>query len=414
MHFQNKNKCEVSFWFFNEFLYTLYLKITTMFSLSEYKYILPEDLIAQEAIHPHHDARMMVIEKSTGNIEDEITFWNITNHLNENRVLFFNNSRVVKSRILLKNTTYTKDTGVIWILKNGEIFYLSSIRENTFEAMVRPGNKFHIGTIFNIGEYKIEVIGINESGRILKISWGTITAFLEKYGSLPLPPYIKYDESKEIDYQTSFAKNDGSVAAPTASLHFTRELMEKIQCPKEYITLHVGLWTFKWIQTADIRDYNIHSEKIEIEREILEKIAKIKNNNQKIVAVGTTVTRTLESLPYLWKSIGLDIRNTYSIETCNYWDTITKGLQETNWIHMPQIHIELRTLSFETSIYITPGYKFQIVDDIITNFHLSESSLLVLTSAFLGYENTKKIYEYAIWARYRFYSFGDGMYIRWK
>lgn len=385
-----------------------------MFSLSDYKYTLPEGLIAQEAIHPHHDARMMVIDRETGEIEAETTFWNITDYLSDNRVIFFNDSRVVRSRVILNNIKYTRANGNSGILVHGEIFYLSSITENTFDALIRPGNKFGIGTIFEVWEYTIEVIKINESGRILKIIGGNISSFLEKHGSLPLPPYIKYDESKEADYQTSFAKNDWSVAAPTASLHFTQELMDKIECPKEYITLHVGLGTFKWIQTPDIRDYNIHSEKIEIPLNIFQKIEIIKNENKKIVAIGTTATRTLESLPYLWKNMSIDIKNTFDANTCNYWNTLTKSLESQNWIDLVQVNYEFWIMSFDTSIYITPGYEFLIVDDIITNFHLSESSLLVLVSAFLGYKNTRKIYDYAIWAHYRFYSFWDGMYIRWK
>jgi S-adenosylmethionine:tRNA ribosyltransferase-isomerase len=385
-----------------------------MFSLSDYKYTLPSDLIAQEAIHPHHDARMMVIDKETGNIEAETTFWNITNHLGDDRVLFFNDSRVVRSRIILNNITYTKKNGNTWVLSNGEIFYLSSLTEDTFDALIRPGNKFKIGTIFEIWNHTIEVIWDNESGRILKLIGGNINWFLEKYGSLPLPPYIKYDESKEADYQTSFAKNDWSVAAPTASLHFTQELMDKIQSRKEYITLHVGLWTFKWIQTSDIRDYNIHSEKIEIQLDIFQKIANIKEENKKIVAVGTTATRTLESLPYLWKEMSIDIKNIIDAKTCNYWNRLTETIENQKWIDSISLDTRILSIHFNTSIYITPGYEFRIVDDLITNFHLSESSLLVLVSAFIGHSNTQKIYDYAIWARYRFYSFWDGMYIRWK
>lgn len=391
-------------------LYTPY----SMFSLSDYRYILPDDLIAQEATHPHHDARMMVVNRDTGNIEAETIFWNITNHLGEDRVLFFNDSRVVKSRIVLKHINYIKNNGNSWTLTSGEIFYLSNTTENTFDALVRPGNKFQIGTIFEIWEYKIEVIWINESGRILKLIGGSINSFLEKYGSLPLPPYIKYDESKEADYQTSFAKNDWSVAAPTASLHFTKELMDKIQSPKEYITLHVGLGTFKWIQTTDIRDYNIHSEKIEVKLDIFQKIANIKVENKKIVAIGTTATRTLESLPYLWIEMSIDIKNTIEAKTCNYWNMLTKTIEKQKWIDSIYLDSKLLSIHFNTSIYITPWYEFIIVNDIITNFHLSESSLLVLVSAFIGHNNTQKIYNYAIWEHYRFYSFWDGMYIRWK
>jgi S-adenosylmethionine:tRNA ribosyltransferase-isomerase len=385
-----------------------------MFSLSDYRYTLPEELIAQEAVHPHHDARMMVINKQTGNIEAETTFWHLDEYLGNNRVMFFNDSRVVRSRVVLNNTPYTKTNGITWLLSDGEIFYLSSLSETTFSSLVRPGNKFNVWTSFEIGDYTIKVLEINESGRILEIIGWSLTSFLETHGALPLPPYIKYSEEKEIDYQTSFAKNNGSVAAPTASLHFTKELMNKIQTPKEYITLHVGLWTFKWIQTPDIRDYNIHSEKIEVQQEIFKKIADIREIDKKIVAVGTTAIRTLESLPYLWRCMDIASRNSYDAKTCNYWNSLIGKMESHPWIHNIEEKRNENTICFETSIYITPGYIFRIVDDIITNFHLWESSLLVLVSAFLGYENTKKIYEYAIKSKYRFYSFGDGMYIRWK
>lgn len=385
-----------------------------MFSLSAYTYHLPKELIAQEAIHPHHDARMMIIDRTTGDINNETTFWNLDKHLQDDRVIFFNDSKVMRSRVTLENIAYEKPNKATWILTDGEIFYLSAVSENTFSALVRPGNKFKIGTIFQIHEYTIEVIEITESGRILKIQWWDISHFLEKYGSLPLPPYITYSKEKEIDYQTSFAKTDGSVAAPTASLHFTKELMEKIPNQKEFLTLHVGLGTFKWIQTPDIRDYAIHAESIEISIEIFEKIANIRENNQKIVAVGTTATRTLESLPYLWLHLDENIKKILNAKTCEYWNTRIQTIKKQEWIHSIRENPELWVISFETSIYITPGYQFLIVDDLITNFHLSESSLLVLISAFVGYEETQKIYKYAIDQSYRFYSFGDGMYIRWK
>ena len=440
-----------------------------MFSLSDYHYILPADLIAQEAIHPHHDARMMVIDRDSGKLQSEDTFWNIDEHLGDDRVIFFNDSRVVRSRVVLTDIIYTKWDGTSWVLTDGEIFYLSTTSDNEFEALVRPGNKFKIGTVFTIGIYRIEVMGMTESGRTLQIEWWDITSFLATYGALPLPPYIEYSTEKEADYQTSFARTDGSVAAPTASLHFTTELMERIKTPKEYLTLHVGLGTFKWIATPDIRDYDIHREKIEIELDIFARIADIKTGNKRVVAMGTTACRTLESLPYLWQSLDQDIHDWFDANTRKYWDCLTKLLKTQDWIHditvesnsinryeipqkqeirgredfsnwayewisVPQGYFqcdkvakgyiekslpdnEVRSfsgISFETSIYITPGYTFHVIDDLVTNFHLGESSLLVLVSAFLGYDATMSIYRYAVEHRYRFYSFGDGMYIRGK
>lgn len=383
-----------------------------MFSISDYRYSIPLELIAQEAIHPHHDARAMVIDRDRGHIETETTFWNIDSYIGEDRVMFFNNSRVVRSRVVLTNIAYIKSDWTKAILKDGEIFYLSTQSDDEFTALVRPGNKFKVGTFFLIDDYTIEVVWITGNGRVLKIVWWDIASFLAQYGTLPLPPYIEYSAEKEADYQTSFAKTDGSVAAPTASLHFTTELMQKIKTPKEYITLHVGLGTFKWIQTADIRDYDIHREKIEIDKKIFEKIANIKHENKKIVAVGTTACRTLESLSYLWQSIDQDLRNSFDAKTREYWNNHIKLLEPRDWIH--NIVIQECSIFFETSIYIVPGYQFSTMDDLITNFHLGESSLLVLVSAFIGYDATMSIYRHAIESRYRFYSFGDGMYIRGK
>ena len=383
-----------------------------MYLLSDYHYTLPADLIAQEAIHPHHDARMMVIDRNSGELQVETTFWNIDQHLGDDRVIFFNDSRVVRSRVVLSDIPYTKWDGTSWVLTEGEIFYLSTTSDNEFEALVRPGNRFKIGTVFTIGIYKIEVMDMTESGRTLRIEWWEITSFLATYGALPLPPYIEYSAEKEADYQTSFARTDGSVAAPTASLHFTTELMERIKTPKEYLTLHVGLGTFKGIATPDIRDYDIHREKIEIELDIFARIANIKTETKRVVAVGTTACRTLESLPYLWQSLDQDAHDWFDANTRKYWNSLTNNIKNQDWIH--SLKTQNGSISFETSIYITPGYTFHIIDDLVTNFHLGESSLLVLVSAFLGYDATMAIYEYAVEHRYRFYSFGDGMYIRGK
>ncbi|MBX9809902.1 S-adenosylmethionine:tRNA ribosyltransferase-isomerase [Candidatus Gracilibacteria bacterium] len=385
-----------------------------MFSLSDYRYHLDESLIAQEAIHPHHDARMMVINKEKGTIEAETTFWELDQYIGSDRVIFFNDSKVLPSRVILLDTPFLKKDDTSGLIKDGEIFYLSKITENTFSALVRPGNKFQIGNTFHIGEFIIHVIENTDNGRILEITGGSTEEFLDKYGSLPLPPYIKYSKEKEADYQTSFAKNTGSVAAPTASLHFTRELLEKLTIQKEYLTLHVGLGTFKGIQTADVRDYVIHAESIEIDIGIFGKIQDIKESHKKIVAVGTTATRTLESLPYLWKNLPQDIKNLFNANICKYWDNIALNLKNNKWINDVTYHEDTNSLHFNTQIYITPGFQFIIIDDLITNFHLGESSLLVLVSAFLGFHETKEIYKHAVDSRYRFYSFGDGMYIRGK
>ena len=174
---------------------------------------------------------------------------------------------------------------------------------------------------------------MTDTGRILTTTDISIESLMLKYGELPLPPYIKYSKEKEADYQTTFAKNNGSVAAPTASLHFTNELFNRIKNPKEYITLHVGLGTFKGIDVSDIREYHIHRETVEFELTLFERIAVYKKNSQKIVAVGTTVCRTLESLPSLWRSLDGDIVASLNNDTQKYWNTLVENMNEQHWIH---------------------------------------------------------------------------------
>lgn len=391
----------------------------TMFQKSDYTYTLPESLIAEEAVHPHHDARLMVVDRECWDIQSESTFWHLNEFLGDDRVIFFNNSRVLRARIALKNTPYQNTQWEKKLLPEGEIFYIKSTEENTFEALVRPGNKFKAGNIFSIGEFQVEVIGMTETGRVLKIQNSQLTEFtinnlLATHGALPLPPYIEYSKEKEKDYQTAFALKDGSVAAPTASLHFTQELLEKLKNEKKYITLHVGLGTFKWIDTSDIREYAIHSECIEITRQTLVDIANLKLAGKKIVAVGTTACRTLESLPSLWKKIDEKEKNYFDANIRKYWNEVSGDVETNTWIDSLTVDSGFWTLNFETSIYITPGYIFRIVDDLITNFHLPESSLLVLVSAFVGHTQAIQLYREAIKKQYRFYSFWDGMYIRWK
>lgn len=185
-----------------------------MFDRTSYKYILPDSLIAESAIDPHHDARLMVVDRETGHIESESTFFELDTYLREDRVIFFNNSRVLPARIILTENTYTSKEGEKKILPDGEIFYLTTLDDNSFEALVRPGNRFKIGTVFHVGKFDIEVMGLTESGRRLRIRENTeeeshdIKSLMREHGSLPLPPYIKYEKSKEKDYQTTFAKKD--------------------------------------------------------------------------------------------------------------------------------------------------------------------------------------------------------------
>ncbi len=351
----------------------------------------------------------MVIDRESGEQRDESTFWNIDTFLGDDRVIFFNNSRVIPARIRLHSIPFEEENGKKWILENWEILFCKKNSDTTFEALVRPGKRFKKWTRFFFPEGIISVRNITEEGRILESEWCDIIHIMEKYGELPLPPYIAYSKDKEKDYQTAFAKESWSVAAPTASLHFTGALLEKIQNEKHYVTLHVGLGTFKWINTDDIREYVIHKETIEIEKSIFETIARLKNDNKKNVAVGTTVCRTLESLPFLWEKLSLEIRESYIPSVQEFWNTL---LRNDGINPISEIHVTENSIFFETQIYIYPGIQFLLVDDLVTNFHLSESSLLVLVSAFMGRETIMNIYKEAIDKQYRFFSFWDGMYIR--
>lgn len=380
-----------------------------MFQLKDYKYSLPSELIAQEAVHPHHNARLMVVAKDSGKILEETTFWELDRYIPNNRVLYFNNSRVQKARIRLQNAHYEKEDGGKGIIEDGEILFTKKTSGTTFECLVRPGKKFKVGNTIHFQKWYVTVLSETESGRILESHNITLEEMMEQYGELPLPPYIEYKKEKEIDYQTSFASKDGSVAAPTASLHFTKELLEKLPHEKQFLTLHVWLWTFKGIDTSDVRDYIIHAETVEVPMSIFETIASEKAEGKIILAIGTTSCRSLESLPHLWISLDPEYKALFDEITTKYWDEQCLGLSEAQ-VH--DIVIEGETLQFQTKIYIYPGIPFRIVDELITNFHLPESSLLLLVGAFVSREKILEVYHEAIEKHYRFFSFGDGMYIK--
>jgi S-adenosylmethionine:tRNA ribosyltransferase-isomerase len=383
-----------------------------MFARHEYSFTLPQELIAEEAVHPAHDAKMMVLDRDSGEILSHSHFWNLDTFLGDDRVIFFNNSKVIRARIPLQNIAFQKENGTTGIIKDGEIFFLAKKGERTFEALVRPGKSLRIGAVISLGKYTFTIRENTLVGRLIEISGGSIEACMEEYGELPLPPYIEYQKEKEKDYQTIFAEKSGSVAAPTASLHFTDALLEKIQIPQYSVTLHVGLGTFKPIDTEDIRDYRIHKERAEIPLSLFGEIAKLKSENKKIVAVGTTVCRTLESLPALWQQLNEREKHLFKKPVQEFWHSLAEQRKESNYIS--EVTRENNAIFFATEIYITPGHTFLLVDDLITNFHLPESSLLVLVSAFLPKEGVENAYQTAIKHQYRFYSFGDGMYIRGK
>ena len=337
--------------------------------LSEFNYDLPEELIAQVPIKNRDESRLMVLNRENKTIEDKI-FKDIIEYLKQGDCLVRNNTKVIPARLYGK-----KETGA-----NVEFVLLKNIEGDIWEAMVRPGNKLHEGArvIFGDGLLKAEILGTTEDGtRKVEFSYnGIFNEILDKIGLMPLPPYI-HESLKENDrYQTVYAKYDGSAAAPTAGLHFTPELLKKIEekgVSIANVTLHVGIGTFRPVKEKNIEDHHMHTEHYYIKQEDVEKINKAKKEGHRVIAVGTTSCRTLETI------------------------ADENGL--------------VKECEGDTGIYIYPGYKFKCIDGLITNFHLPESTLIMLVSAFAEKDYVMRAYKHAVDERYRFFSFGDAMCI---
>lgn len=337
--------------------------------VSDFKYNLPEELIAQTPIEKRDTSRLMVLNKSKKTMEHKI-FKDILDYLEPGDVLVRNNTKVLPARLYGK-----KETGA-----NVEFLLLNNIEGDIWECIVRPGNKLHVGTNVIFGEklLKAKILEIMPGGtRKVEFEYqGIFNEILDQIGLMPLPPYI-HEELKEKDrYQTVYAKYDGSAAAPTAGLHFTPELLEKIKekgVEIANVTLHVGIGTFRPVKEETVENHQMHSEHFYIKQEDADKINKAKKNGKKVIAVGTTSCRVLESIAN------------------------EKG--------------EVQATEGDTQIFIYPGYKFKCLDALITNFHLPESTLLMLVSALAGREYIMEAYEEAVKEKYRFFSFGDAMFI---
>ncbi len=336
----------------------------------DFYYELPQELIAQTPLEPRDSSKMLILDRKSGNIEHK-HFYNLIDLLNEGDCLILNDSRVLPARIFGTK----EDTGA-----NVEFLLLRQIENNTWEALAKPGKKAKVGTKFIFGE------GImtgtvrdvtNEGNRIIEfVSEENIYSTLDKIGQMPLPPYITEKLMDKERYQTVYSNELGSAAAPTAGLHFTKELLQKIKDKGVnigYVTLHVGLGTFRPVKVEEITDHKMHSEHYEIPQETATLIKKTKAQNKRVIAVGTTSCRTLESVA--------------------------------------SEHGEIKACDGFTDIFIYPGYNFKVLDGLITNFHLPESTLIMLVSAFCGYENTMNAYKVAVEEKYRFFSFGDSMVI---
>ena len=338
--------------------------------VKDFDYDLPEELIAQDPLEDRSSSRLMVLDKKTGEVSHHV-FKEIVKYLRPGDCLVLNNTKVIPARLFgVKEGTMAKI----------EILLLKRRQNDVWETLVKPGKKAKPGTkiIFGDGLLTGEVIDVVDDGnRLIQFSYeGIFEEILDKLGQMPLPPYITHQLKDKNRYQTVYAKYEGSAAAPTAGLHFTKELLAEIKemgVNLAFVTLHVGLGTFRPVNVDNIEDHVMHKEFYHIEKEAADIINQTKANGGRVIAVGTTSIRTLESAA---KEDGT-----------------------------------ISPIAEETGIFIYPGYKFKIVDSIITNFHLPKSTLIMLISAFAGREYVLSAYEEAVKEKYRFFSFGDAMFV---
>ena len=340
--------------------------------LEDFDYYLPEELIAQTPLAKRDASKLLVLDKNTGSIEHK-HFTNIIDYLESGDTLVLNDTKVLPARLIGTK----EDTGAVI-----EVLLLKDIQDDTWEALTKPAKRVHVGTIISFGNGLLKARcceELDEGIRRFELIYdGILLEILEKLGTMPLPPYIHEKLEDQSRYQTVYAKNIGSSAAPTAGLHFTTELLEKIKekgVNIAYVTLHVGLGTFRPVQVENILDHKMHTEYYEMSKETADILTKTKTSGKKIIAVGTTSVRTLETI--------------YNKYNC------------------------FKECYGNTDIFIYPGYEFKAIDYLITNFHLPKSTLVMLVSALAGRENILNAYKIAVENKYRFFSFGDSMLIKY-
>lgn len=343
-----------------------------MLTTEDFDFDLPEELIAQTPLSDRSSSRLLVVDRETGKFEDK-HFYNIIDELEPGDALVMNDTRVLPARIYGEK----QETGA-----HLEILLLNNIEGDTWETLIKPAKRAKVGTKITFGDGRLEAVveeELDHGGRIIRFQYkGIFLEILESLGEMPLPPYIKERLEDPDRYQTVYAKENGSAAAPTAGLHFTPELLEQIAAKGVklvYLTLHVGLGTFRPVSVDNIADHEMHSEFYRLTEEAAAQLNDVRANGGKIVAVGTTSIRTLETIG-------------------TKFDGQIKA--DSGW----------------TSIFITPGYQFKIVEAFSTNFHLPKSTLVMLVSAFAGRDLTLSAYQHAIDERYRFFSFGDAMFLK--
>lgn len=340
-------------------------------NVKDYDYDLPEELIAQDPLEDRSSSRLMVIDRQTGDVEHR-HFTDILEYLHPGDCLVINNTKVIPARLFgVKEDTQAKI----------EVLLLKRKENDIWETLVKPGKKAKPGTklVFGDGLLTAEVVDVVEEGnRLIQFHYdGIFEEILDQLGQMPLPPYITHQLKDKNRYQTVYAKYDGSAAAPTAGLHFTKELLQKVKdmgVDIAEVTLHVGLGTFRPVKVENVLDHHMHSEFYMVSQEAADKINRAKESGHRVIAVGTTSTRTLEA-----------------------------AADENGRLH---------ETSGWTEIFIYPGYQFKVIDALITNFHLPQSTLVMLVSALAGREHVLHAYEIAVKERYRFFSFGDAMLIQ--
>ena len=344
--------------------------MTEGMNVKDYDYDLPEELIAQDPLEDRSSSRLMVLDRQTGDVEHR-HFTDILEYLHPGDCLVINNTKVIPARLFgVKEDTQAKI----------EVLLLKRKENDIWETLVKPGKKAKPGTklVFGDGLLTAEVVDVVEEGnRLIHFEYdGIFEEILDQLGEMPLPPYITHKLQDKNRYQTVYAKYDGSAAAPTAGLHFTKELLQKVKdmgVDIAEVTLHVGLGTFRPVKVENVLDHHMHSEFYMVSQEAADKINRAKESGHRVIAVGTTSTRTLEA-----------------------------AADESGRLH---------ETSGWTEIFIYPGYQFKVIDALITNFHLPQSTLVMLVSALAGREHVLHAYEIAVKERYRFFSFGDAMLI---
>ncbi len=337
---------------------------------SDFYYDLPEELIAQTPIEPRDSSRLLHLDRNSGEIIHR-HFYSILDYLRKGDLLVVNNSRVIPARLYGKRVDTNADV---------ELLLLEQNENNRWETLVKPGKRAKVGNVISFGDglLKGEIVEVKEDGnRIIEFSCEeNIFVALDKIGQMPLPPYITHKLADKERYQTVYSKDLGSAAAPTAGLHFTKELMQKVKdmgVDIAEVTLHVGLGTFRPVKVDDVNNHKMHSEHYFMSKDAADKINFTKKNGGRVICVGTTSCRTIESVA--------------------------------------TFHGEIKECSGYTDIFIYPGYEFKVMDGLITNFHLPESTLIMLVSALCGFEHTMNAYKIAVDEKYRFFSFGDAMMI---